>query len=117
MPIFAYRCDNCGFQKDVLQKRSDPPISECPSCGRATFEKQLSAPAFQLKGGGWYVTDFRDKGTGPAAKEGAGKEGGGKEGGASEGAARQGGAADSATAPAAAPASGSASASADGKTA
>lgn len=112
MPIFAYRCDSCGFQKDVLQKRADPPISECPSCGRATFEKQLSAPAFQLKGGGWYVTDFRDKGTGPAAKAGAdSKEGAG------DGASGQGGAADSAAAPAAAPASGSAAASSDGKTA
>lgn len=110
MPIFAYRCDSCGFQKDVLQKRADPPISECPSCGRATFEKQLSAPAFQLKGGGWYVTDFRDKGTGPAAKAGADS----KEG---DGASGQGGAADSAAAPAATPASGSAAASSDGKTA
>lgn len=70
MPIFAYRCDSCGFEKDVLQKRSDPPITDCPSCGRATFGKRLTAPAFQLKGSGWYVTDFRDKGAKPAPKEG-----------------------------------------------
>ena len=62
MPIFAYRCDQCGFAKDVLQKRSDPPLTECPSCGKQEFRKQLAAPSFQLKGSGWYVTDFRDKG-------------------------------------------------------
>ena len=62
MPIFAYRCDRCGFEQDVLQKRSDPPLTRCPSCGEAAFSKKLTAPAFQLKGSGWYVTDFRDKG-------------------------------------------------------
>jgi putative FmdB family regulatory protein len=62
MPIYAYRCDACGFRKDVLQKLSDPALVTCPSCGAASFAKQLSAPAFQLKGTGWYVTDFRDKG-------------------------------------------------------
>ena len=62
MPIFAYRCDSCGFEKDVLQKRSDPPLSACPACARETFSKRLTAPAFQLKGSGWYVTDFRDNG-------------------------------------------------------
>jgi putative FmdB family regulatory protein len=62
MPIFAYRCDSCGFEKDVLQKRSDPPLSTCPDCNRETFSKRLTAPAFQLKGSGWYVTDFRDNG-------------------------------------------------------
>jgi putative FmdB family regulatory protein len=60
MPIYAYRCDNCGATKDVLQKLSDAPLSVCPVCGSPTFRKQLSAPAFQLKGTGWYVTDFRD---------------------------------------------------------
>ena len=59
MPIFAYRCDSCGFEKDVLQKRSDPALSECPSCGQPSFNKRLTAPAFQLKGSGWYVTDFK----------------------------------------------------------
>ncbi|HWS76261.1 MAG TPA: FmdB family zinc ribbon protein, partial [Quisquiliibacterium sp.] len=75
MPIFAYRCESCGFEKDVLQKRSDPPITDCPSCGQSTFSKRLTAPAFQLKGSGWYVTDFRDKGKPAGGKEG-GKEGG-----------------------------------------
>ena len=62
MPIFAYRCDSCGFEKDVLQKRSDPPLDTCPACSSETFRKRLTAPAFQLKGSGWYVTDFRDNG-------------------------------------------------------
>jgi putative FmdB family regulatory protein len=62
MPIFAYRCDRCGFEQDVLQKRSDPLLTQCPSCGEAAFARTLTAPAFQLKGSGWYVTDFRDKG-------------------------------------------------------
>ena len=60
MPIYAYRCDACGFQKDVLQKLSEPALTRCPSCEAESFVKQLSAPAFQLKGTGWYVTDFRD---------------------------------------------------------
>jgi putative FmdB family regulatory protein len=62
MPIYAYRCDACGHQKDVLQKMSDPTLTVCPSCGAESFARQLSAPAFQLKGTGWYVTDFRDNG-------------------------------------------------------
>ncbi len=60
MPIYAYRCESCGAKKDVLQKLSDAPLTVCPVCGTPTFRKQLSAPAFQLKGTGWYVTDFRD---------------------------------------------------------
>ncbi|HNI85032.1 MAG TPA: zinc ribbon domain-containing protein, partial [Ottowia sp.] len=63
MPIYAYKCAACGFAKDVLQKMSDPPLAECPSCGQAAFEKQLTAAGFQLKGSGWYVTDFRDGGS------------------------------------------------------
>jgi len=59
MPIYAYRCEECGFAKDVLQKISDPLLTECPACGKATFKKQLTAAGFQLKGTGWYVTDFR----------------------------------------------------------
>ena len=65
MPIYAYKCDSCGFAKDVLQKVSDPLLTECPSCGRPTFAKQLTAAGFQLKGSGWYATDF--KGGGAAA--------------------------------------------------
>ena len=59
MPIYAYRCEACGFAKDVLQKVSDAQLTECPSCGQSTFKKQLTAAGFQLKGTGWYVTDFR----------------------------------------------------------
>jgi putative FmdB family regulatory protein len=59
MPIYAYRCEACGFAKDVLQKMSDPVLTDCPTCGKATFKKQLTAAGFQLKGTGWYVTDFR----------------------------------------------------------
>lgn len=59
MPIYGYRCSSCGFQKDVMQKISDTPLTDCPSCGASTFTKQLSAAGFQLKGSGWYVTDFK----------------------------------------------------------
>ncbi len=63
MPIYAYKCSACGLQKDVLQKMSDPVLTECPSCGQSTFSKQLTAAGFQLKGSGWYVTDFRGGGS------------------------------------------------------
>jgi putative FmdB family regulatory protein len=68
MPIYAYKCESCGHAKDVLQKMSDAPLSVCPQCGAATFKKQLTAAGFQLKGSGWYVTDFRggDSGGKPA---------------------------------------------------
>jgi putative FmdB family regulatory protein len=59
MPIYAYRCESCGFGKDVLQKISDPQLTQCPECGKDTFRKQVTAAGFQLKGSGWYVTDFR----------------------------------------------------------
>lgn len=59
MPIYAYRCEACGFAKDALQKMSDPVLTECPECGKSTFKKQVTAAGFQLKGTGWYVTDFR----------------------------------------------------------
>ena len=59
MPIYAYRCESCGHAKDVLQKMSDPVLSTCPACGAESFKKQLTAAGFQLKGSGWYVTDFR----------------------------------------------------------
>lgn len=60
MPIYAYRCDACGHAKDVLQKVSDPLLATCPACGAETFKKQLTAAGFQLKGSGWYATDFRN---------------------------------------------------------
>lgn len=74
MPIYAYRCDECGFAKDVLQKMSDPVLTVCPSCGQSSFKKQVTAAGFQLKGTGWYVTDFRGgnkPGSAPAAEGGA----------------------------------------------
>jgi putative FmdB family regulatory protein len=71
MPIYAYRCEECGFAKDVLQKISDAPLSQCPSCNKPAFKKQLTAAGFQLKGSGWYVTDFRS-GSGGASKPAAG---------------------------------------------
>jgi len=61
MPIYAYGCSNCGAQKDVMQKMSDAPLTTCPECGKETFVKQLTAAGFQLKGSGYYATDFKDK--------------------------------------------------------
>ncbi|MFM9914576.1 MAG: FmdB family zinc ribbon protein [Rhizobacter sp.] len=60
MPIYAYRCEACGHAKDVLQKVSDPLLTTCPACGAESFKKQVTAAGFQLKGSGWYVTDFRN---------------------------------------------------------
>lgn len=74
MPIYAYRCEACGFAKDVLQKVSDPQLTVCLSCGEPTFKKQLTAAGFQLKGTGWYATDFRN-GSGTAAPAVAGNAG------------------------------------------
>ena len=79
MPIYAYKCGSCGHAKDVLQKISDDPLTQCPACGKDTFGKQLTAAGFQLKGSGWYATDFKGSGaaatsataTAPAASEGA----------------------------------------------
>ena len=65
MPIYAYKCDSCGHAKDVLQKISDEPLSVCPQCGAASFTKQVTAAGFQLKGSGWYATDFKG-GTAPS---------------------------------------------------
>lgn len=67
MPIYAYRCGTCGHAKDVLQKLSDAPLSTCPACGADTFSKQVTAAGFQLKGSGWYVTDFRGGSGGASA--------------------------------------------------
>ena len=76
MPIYAYRCEDCGHAQDFLQKMSDPLIDTCPACGSKGFRKQLTAAGFQLKGGGWYVTDFRDGGKKDAKKPAdAGSEG------------------------------------------
>lgn len=66
MPIYAYKCSACGHAKDVLQKLSDQPLTVCPACGQSTYSKQVTAAGFQLKGSGWYVTDFRNSGGGTA---------------------------------------------------
>ena len=68
MPIYEYRCSSCGFQKEYLQKVSDPLLSVCPECSKETFGKMLTAAGFQLKGGGWYATDFKNSGARPAPK-------------------------------------------------
>jgi len=61
MPIYAYACSSCGLQKDVMRKISDAPLTTCPECGKETLSKQLTAAGFQLKGNGYYATDFKDK--------------------------------------------------------
>jgi len=67
MPIYEYRCDSCGSQKEHLQKMSDPQLTTCPACGKESYNKLLSAAGFQLKGSGWYATDFKG-GSKPAPK-------------------------------------------------
>ena len=83
MPIYAYKCGSCGHAKDVLQKVSDAPLTVCPVCGAESFSKQITAAGFQLKGSGWYVTDFRGGSNGasssspaPASAESKPAEGG-----------------------------------------
>ena len=63
MPIYEYRCDSCGFQKEYILRMSDAPLTDCPECKKATFSKMVTAAGFQLKGGGWYVTDFKSGGS------------------------------------------------------
>ncbi len=103
MPIYAYKCGSCGHAKDVLQKISDAPLTVCPACGAEAFSKQLTAAGFQLKGSGWYATDFKNSGSAPA-KPAAAPAG---EGSAAASAAP---APAPASAPAASPASGAAAA-------
>lgn len=69
MPIYGYRCTACGHEEDVMQKMSDAPLTACPKCGAETFAKQLSAAGFQLKGSGWYATDFKGGAKAKAAEE------------------------------------------------
>ena len=83
MPIYAYKCDSCGHAKDVLQKMSDDPLTKCPSCGGPTFNKQLTAAGFQLKGSGWYATDFKGGAASTAAPAVAGATAAGAAAGAS----------------------------------
>ncbi|NNM65593.1 MAG: zinc ribbon domain-containing protein [Burkholderiales bacterium] len=67
MPIYAYKCASCGHSLDALQKLSDAPLSVCPACGQAALSKQVTAAGFQLKGSGWYATDFKGGGAAAAA--------------------------------------------------
>ncbi|MES2360557.1 MAG: FmdB family zinc ribbon protein [Pseudomonadota bacterium] len=112
MPIYAYKCESCGHTKDVLQKMSDAPLTDCPQCGAATFKKQVTAAGFQLKGSGWYVTDFRGgTPTGAPAPSGQGADAGGAKSGdaAASATASPAPAAPAAAAPAASPAPASSS--------
>jgi putative FmdB family regulatory protein len=68
MPIYEYRCGECGHEKEVLQRLNDAPLTDCPKCGKRSFKKLMSAAGFQLKGTGWYATDFKNSGAKPAAK-------------------------------------------------
>lgn len=77
MPIYAYRCAACGHSRDVLQKMSDPVLSVCPVCGADQFQKQVTAAGFQLKGSGWYATDFKGGAAPAAAAPAAGEAAGG----------------------------------------
>jgi putative FmdB family regulatory protein len=69
MPIYEYHCGACGYQKEFLQRMSDAPLTACPKCGKRGFKKLVSAAGFQLKGTGWYATDFKNSGAKPAAKQ------------------------------------------------
>ena len=69
MPIYEYRCQACGHQEEFLQRVNEPPFTECPVCHKPTFQKLLSAAGFQLKGSGWYDTDFKNKSSKPAEKK------------------------------------------------
>jgi putative FmdB family regulatory protein len=98
MPIYAYKCESCGYAKDTLQKMSDAPLTVCPQCGKPSFKKQVTAAGFQLKGSGWYVTDFRGGNSGAQSAKSADAEPTGTAAGDSKPAA-----ANAATAPAGTP--------------
>ncbi len=68
MPIYEYRCSKCGFQKEFLQRLNDAPLTQCPECGKRALGKMVTAAGFQLKGTGWYATDFKSSGAKPVAK-------------------------------------------------
>jgi putative FmdB family regulatory protein len=93
MPIYAYKCSSCGYARDVLQKVSDAPLTQCPQCEAGTFSKQLTAAGFQLRGSGWYATDFKNgssKSNGTAEAKGSDSKGSdsGSKGSGSDGAAK-----------------------------
>lgn len=70
MPIYEYQCASCGHQTEVFQTMKEGPLTDCPECHQKTLNKLISASGFQLKGTGWYVTDYRDKAKSPAPKSG-----------------------------------------------
>lgn len=74
MPIYEYRCQNCGFQKEYIQRMSDATLTDCPECKQATFSKMVTAAGFQLKGGGWYVTDFKGGGSAASGSKKSGEK-------------------------------------------
>src|SRR5436190_23146910 len=78
MPIYEYRCSSCGHELEALQKLSDPLLLACPTCGKPALSKLVTAAGFQLKGSGWYATDFKGSGSKPAAKSTADKDGASK---------------------------------------
>jgi putative FmdB family regulatory protein len=84
MPIYEYRCAACGHQFEAWQKMSDAPVSECPECSAADVEKLISATSFQLKGSGWYVTDYGRKDAGGGGKKKKGSTGEGSSGAGSD---------------------------------
>jgi putative FmdB family regulatory protein len=101
MPIYAYKCADCGHEHEVLQKISDAPLTDCPDCGRPSLAKQVTAAGFQLKGTGWYVTDFRNKdAAGKGGKTDGAKPNGGDADGAKTDSASEAKAGDTAAAPA-----------------
>ena len=85
MPIYEYRCASCGHQQEFLQKVSDPPQTQCPKCNQPSLAKMVTAAGFQLKGSGWYATDFRNKGASTSKTEAKPAEGGGDKGGSDKG--------------------------------
>ena len=105
MPIYAYRCAECGHAKDVLQKLSDAPLTTCPACQAEAFQKQVTAAGFQLKGSGWYATDFKNGGSAAPAAASPGSDAG-----KAASASSSSGSSDTAASPAAAPAASPASA-------
>jgi putative FmdB family regulatory protein len=85
MPIYEYRCSACGHELEALQKLSDAPLTDCPNCGKSELRKRVSAAGFQLKGSGWYVTDFRNNGAKAPGKDKAGNDAAKPNGGADTG--------------------------------
>jgi putative FmdB family regulatory protein len=111
MPLYEYECSACGHRFERIQKFSDPPVEECPNCGKNNVQKLMSSPAIQFKGSGWYITDYARKG---AKGEGAKGEGAkGEDGGKGQAGNTEGGKKDSSPAPGAASSDSGASSKAD----